>query len=211
LLYIYGLKNVNNIQELLGQTDIYIIDQVMKGRYAPGDTMLDAGCGNGRNLHWFVQNHFNIYGIDTHEEAIRNLKNAYPYLPAGVLTVSPVEETVFHDNYFDHIICSAVLHFADSTAMFNKMMAEMVRILKPGGTLFIRMASDIGIEDKVKHLKDGVYLIPDGTRRFLLTRNLLAACMQQYQLSFIEPLKTVNVNDTRCMSTLLLQKKVNFK
>lgn len=82
----------------------------------------------------------------------------------------------------------------------------MVRILKPGGTIFIRMTSDIGIESKVVHIAEGVYLIPDGSNRFLLTRSLLTACMQQNKLSFLEPLKTVNVDDTRCMSTLLLQK-----
>lgn len=178
----------------------------MKGRYLSGDAILDAGCGTGRNLHWFVQEHFNIYGIDTNEEAIRNLKNSYPHLPPATLSVCPVEETIFPGNYFDHIICSAVLHFADSTSMFNNMMAEMVRILKPCGTLFIRMTSDIGIEHKVKLINEGVYLIPDGSKRFLLTRPLLAVCMQQNNLSFTEPLKTVNVGDIRCMSTLVLQK-----
>lgn len=171
-----------------------------------GDIILDAGCGSGRNMHWFLQNDFDIYGLDTNEEAISTLKSSYPHLPTGKLTISPLEETVFPDNYFDHIISSAVLHFADSTAGFNKMMGEMVRVLKPGGILFIRMTSDIGIEYKAKHIKDGVYLIPDGSKRFLLTRSLLADCMQQNNLSFAEPLKTVNVDDIRCMSTLVLQK-----
>jgi tellurite methyltransferase len=82
----------------------------------------------------------------------------------------------------------------------------MVRVLKPGGSLFIRMTSDIGIENKVKVINDGVYLIPDGSTRFLLTKSLLASIFQQYPLSFIEPFKTVNVDDMRCMSTLVLQK-----
>jgi ubiquinone/menaquinone biosynthesis C-methylase UbiE len=137
---------------------------------------------------------------------ISNLRNSNPGLPADRFLVSAVEKTTFADGFFDHIISSAVLHFANSTAHFNAMMAEMVRILKPGGTLFIRMTSDIGIEEKVKHVNDGVYLIPDGSKRFLLTRSLLTECMQQNKLSFIEPLKTVNVDDMRCMSTLVLQK-----
>ena len=82
----------------------------------------------------------------------------------------------------------------------------MVRILKPGGSLFIRMTSDIGIEGKVRLINDGVFHIPDGTKRFLLTRSLLTECMKLLNLSFIEPLKTVNVNDERCMSTLVLLK-----
>ena len=112
----------------------------------------------------------------------------------------------FQDNYFDHIISSAVLHFADSVSQFHSMITEMVRILKPKGSLFIRMTSNIGIEDKVQLINDGVYTIPDGSTRFLLTRQLLAMVMKKYQLSFLEPLKTVNVDDIRCMSTLVLQK-----
>ena len=197
---------INNIQDILGQTDIYLIDQLMKGRYKPAERILDAGCGNGRNMHWFIQNKYAIFGIDLNEEAISLLKNKYPEMPSDRFTVSALESTSFPDNYFDHIICSAVLHFANSTVQFNKMMSEIVRILKPGGSLFIRMTSDIGIEGKVRLINDGVFHIPDGTKRFLLTRSLLTECMQLLNLSFIEPLKTVNVNDERCMSTLVLLK-----
>ena len=63
-------NNNNSISVLLGCTDIYPIDHIMKGRYAPGDKILDAGCGDGRNMHWFVQNNFEIYGIDSSEAAI---------------------------------------------------------------------------------------------------------------------------------------------
>jgi ubiquinone/menaquinone biosynthesis C-methylase UbiE len=196
----------SNIQELLGETDIYLIDQLMKGRYKPDDKILDAGCGNGRNMQWFIENNYSIFGIDNNEEAISMLKNKYPELPPDRFTVSALESTLFQGNYFDHIICSAVLHFANSTVQFNKMMKEMVRILKPGGSLFIRMTSDIGIEDKVKLIADGVYNIPDGTKRFLLTKSLLNECMIQNNLSYIEQLKTVNVDNERCMSTLVLQK-----
>lgn len=192
---------------MLGNTDIYLIDQIMKGRYASGDKILDAGCGGGRNMHWFVQNNFEIYGIDSSEAAIINLINEYPALPAESLQVSLIEKLPFSDHFFEHVISSAVLHFAASTTHFKAMMGEMLRVLKPNGTLFIRMTSDIGIEDKVKLLSNGNYLIPDGSMRFLLTKPLLAECMQQFSLSFSEPLKTLNVDDMRCMSTLMLQKK----
>jgi ubiquinone/menaquinone biosynthesis C-methylase UbiE len=200
------MYSTNSIQSLLGQTDIYLIDQIMKGRYIADDILLDAGCGSGRNMYWFLQNGYNIIGIDTSVVAIEELKTKYPGLAAGSLLVSSIEKLSFADDHFNHIICSAVLHFAKSIAQFNCMLTEMVRVLRPGGSLFIRMTSDIGIEDKARLIADGVYVIPDGSTRFLLTKQLLGDCMQQNKLSFIEPLKTVNVNDVRCMSTLLLQK-----
>ena len=200
------MNDINFLKKTIGETDIYLIDQIMKGRYNVDDIILDAGCGTGRNLHWFLQNDFNIYGIDSNPEAIDNLKLNNSLLSDDRFQVSSVEKMPFPDNYFDHIISSAVLHFAKSALQFHQMTTEMVRVLKPGGSLFIRMTADIGIENKVELLKNGVYAIPDGSTRFLLTKSLLAELMKRHSLSFLEPLKTVNVNDIRCMSTLMLQK-----
>lgn len=200
------LTNENTIYQLLGETDIYLIDQLMKGRYGKNDKILDAGCGTGRNIQWFLQHNYAAWGCDINAETISQLKKRYPRLPVARLVVSTVENMAFADNYFDHVISSAVLHFAKSTAHFKAMLEEMTRVLKPAGSLFIRMTSDIGIEDKVKLLGDGVYHIPDGSTRFLVTRPLLEEMMRHLSLSFIEPLKTVNVNDVRSMSTLVLRK-----
>ena len=190
----------------IGQTDIYLLDQIIKGRYNTTDKILDAGCGEGRNMHWFLQNGFEIYGTDINETAIAQLRSTNPNLPVERLQVAAVEKLPYTDNYFNHIISSAVLHFANSTQHFKAMLTEMERVLKTNGSLFIRMTSDIGIENNVKLISDGVYIIPDGSKRFLLTKTLLAECMQENNLSFLEPLKTVNVDDLRCMSTLVLQK-----
>lgn len=178
----------------------------MKGRYYENDKILDSGCGSGRNMHWFLLNGFNIFGIDINEEAITKLVTENPFLPKDRLQVSSVEKMPFPDNHFNHVLSCAVLHFAISTNHFIEMFAEMVRVVKQKGTLFIRMASDIGIENNVRLIGDGVYNIPDGSDRFLLSKSLLSNCMKKHNLSFIEPLKTVNVDDVRCMSTLVLRK-----
>jgi ubiquinone/menaquinone biosynthesis C-methylase UbiE len=127
-------------------------------------------------------------------------------LPADRFQVASVESLPFANSFFDHIICSAVLHFAESNQQFNAMLSEMTRLLKPGGSLFIRMTSNIGIENMVIEVSDGVYKIPDGSTRFLLTKSMLKKLLIQYRFILIEPLKTVNVEDTRCMTTLLLKK-----
>jgi tellurite methyltransferase len=198
-----ALNNLNPIEEVIGYTDIYLLDQIMKGRYKTNDSILDAGCGYGRNLHWFLRNNIVIYGVDQDANAVQDLQHRYPAV-AERFSQSAVEKIPFEDDQFNHLISSAVLHFARDTAHFQDMIAEMARVLKPSGSLFIRMTSDIGIEDKVRLAGDGVYEIPDGSRRFLLTRTLLEDVMQKNGLSFLEPLKTVNVNDIRCMSTVLL-------
>ncbi len=196
----------DTIQQLIGNTDIYLLDQIMKERYKLNDRVLDAGCGDGRNLFWFLKNNIEVYGIDQNETPINYLKSQYAQFPEGRFLVADVNKLPFKNDFFDHVISSAVLHFDESTFHFNSMMKEMVRVLKPNGSLFIRMTSDIGIENKVQPIEDGVYHIPDGSIRFLLTKKLLDSTMQELNLSFIEPLKTVNVSDIRCMSTLVLKK-----
>jgi tellurite methyltransferase len=196
-----------DVVAVIGAMDIYLVDQVMKGRYQAGEVLLDAGCGRGRNMHWFLRNDFEIYGIDTDPLLIDELVRQNPVLPQGRFRVNAVEKTSFASEFFDGIISSAVLHFASSTTHFFQMLAELYRVLKPGGTLFLRMASDIGMEKKVQPLGDGVFLIPDGSTRFLLTRDLLEQVLARFPFSFLENFKTVNVADVRCMSTLVLQKQ----
>lgn len=195
------------LKSIIGDMDIYLLDQVMKGRYIKGDRILDAGCGEGRNLTWFVNEQVEIFGVDINEDNISYLKTLHPKLPANQFQVASLTATGFADNFFNHIICSAVLHFAENEEHFFAMLNELVRIVNPGGSLFIRMTSDIGIEKLVTKVSEHQYLLPDGSVRFLLTRKLLKQVLQALPVILIEPFKTVNVDDIRCMSTLLLQKQ----
>ena len=195
------------IQKQVGNTDIYLLDQIVKGRYLDDDIILDAGCGIGRNLHWFLLNQISCYGIDRDHQAIHQVKLAWPLLPGNRFQICAVENLPFADHFFNHVISSAVLHFANSHSQFERMISEMIRVLKPGGTLFIRMTSSIGMEDAIEPIGDGVFRIPDGSVRFLLTKPLLKKIVSDYGLSLQEQIKTVNVDDFRCMTTLLLQKE----
>ncbi len=193
------------IKQLLANTDIYLIDQIVKERYQPSETILDAGCGSGRNLHWFYQNDFNIYGIDKNEKQIEQLKQTYSK-QRDHFSVASLDKIPFEANFFNHIICNAVLHFAKDKAHFKAMFSELIRVLKPKGSLFVRVASNIGIEDKIKLVSEGVYQLPDGTTRFLLTKSLFSELQNIHQFKMLEIFKTVNVNDLRCMTTLVLEK-----
>lgn len=188
-------------------TDIYLIDQLLKGRYAAGGTLLDAGCGGGRNISWFVlQPNFDIYAIDTDQDAIDHLLQVYPSLKKDHVLCAPVQSLPFPDAFFDHIICSTVLHFAAGKADFLQMFSELNRVLKPGGSLFTRIASDIGIENKIVPLGNGRFTLPDGTDRFLLTRSLIEEMLTGFPVTLAEPVKTTNVRDIRCMTTLVFEK-----
>jgi len=195
--------NSKELKQEIGNIDIYLLDQILKERFNSSDKILDAGCGSGRNLQYFINNNFDVYGIDSNENRIKSLKNLNNN---HNFKVAKLEAIPFKNNYFNYIICNAVLHFAINETHFFKMLSELFRVLKPKGTLFIRMTSNFGIENLVKLIENGVYNIPDRSTRFLLTNTILEKLKTKYNFEFIEPLKTVNVNNLRCMSTLVIKK-----
>lgn len=197
---------MHHLSSLLGNTDIYLLDQMMKGRYTPPESILDAGAGGGRNLHWFVRQGFQVFGTDRNSEAVGALKDTYPELSADRFLVAPVESMPFPEASFHHVISSAVLHFAENHSHFEQMFGEMIRVLKPGGSLFVRVATDVGMEGKLAPLGHGRFHLPDGTDRYLLTRPMLEAQMQHHQLHWLEPFKTVLVDEVRSMAVLVLGK-----
>ncbi len=198
------------IQELnneLGNIDIYLLDQILKGRYSDTKTILDAGCGEGRNIVWFLKNNFQVFGIDKNASAIRMLqfvaRSLNPDIDKNNFVVGSIEDAIYPDSSFDAIICSAVLHFAENETHFFHMYNEIIRVLKPKGTLFIRMASNIGAEDKIEAIIEKKTFLPDGSARFLLSRQLLDKILKKYPIKLLEPVKTVNVQDSRFMTTLV--------
>ena len=190
---------------ILHNTDIYLIDQIMKNRYLAGEKLLDAGCGAGRNLLWFVESGLQVHGIDSDKYQIDYCREIFPSY-ADNFSTAMLDEIPYDNDYFDHIICSAVLHFAQNKEHFLQMFNELIRVLKPGGSLFIRMTSNAGLVTPEAQIADGVYLLKDETVRFLLTKDHLDNLMQQYNLDLLEPFKTTLVEDLRSMATIVLRK-----
>jgi tellurite methyltransferase len=201
---------INHLQQLYGNIDIYLFDQLLKGNYDNCHSVLDAGCGGGRNLLHFLRNGFDVYGIDPNPEAIDAVKE----LAAGIapnisktnFQVCSAEAMPFANDAFDLVICSAVLHFAENQQHFDNLVRSIWRVLKPGGYLFARMASDIGIENKVQSLGNGRYLLPDESERFLVNEPTLLRYTKELNGRLHEHIKTTNVQNLRCMTTWCIQK-----
>ena len=134
----------NNLQQLYGNIDIYLFDQLLKGTYGSCRKVLDVGCGGGRNLVYFLQNGFEVYGVDPNPEAVEAAKDLSASLaPANPLqnfNVHLAENMPFADGMFDLVICSAVLHFAQNHEHFDSMLRSIWRVMHPGGFLFARLA-----------------------------------------------------------------------
>lgn len=200
----------NNLQQQFGNIDIYLFDQLLKGRFDGCRKIIDIGCGAGRNLHYFLQNGFEVHGIDPNSSAINQVKQLSAELaPSNSLsnfTINTAEQLPYEDNTFDLAICSAVFHFAKDHSHFDAMLRSVWRVIKPGGYLLARLASDIGIEQLVTPVGNGVYHLPDGSERYLVNQQTLLNYTFKLNAVLFEPIKTTNVQNMRCMTTWCLQK-----
>lgn len=202
-----------NASEFFGDIDIYLFDQILKNRFVPEMKILDAGCGGGRNLVYFLRSGFEVFGVDRNHEAIERIRSfaqsITPENPSKNFQVSTVEKMPFADESFDVVISSAVLHFAADEQQFYEMLLEMRRVLKPSGMLFARLASTIGIEEKIEKIAERRYLLPDGSERFLVDEEMLFAATEKLGATFIEPIKTTNVQNLRCMTTWVIRRNAD--
>jgi SAM-dependent methyltransferase len=199
-----------NLQEQFGGIDVYLFDQLLKRRFDPRMRVLDAGCGSGRNLVYFLREGFEVCGVDTSPDAVarvRSLAHALaPHLPAENFRREPVERMSFESESFDAVLSSAVLHFARDEAHWLAMTREMWRVLKPGGIFFARLASTAGVEDEVQHLGGRRYRLPGGVEWLLSDERMLREMTDSLRGELLDPLKTVVVHGARSMSVWCLHK-----
>jgi tellurite methyltransferase len=201
---------VLDLEDQFGSIDIYLFDQLLRGRIAPGMRVLDAGCGSGRNLVYLLRAGYEVFGTDTDRNAIDAVRRLAailaPNLPSDNFRAEPVEQMTFPDSFADVVLSSAVLHFARDDEQFRAMMRDTWRVLKPGGLLFCRLASSIGMEQRVKRIAGRRFTLPDGSDRYLVDEALLSDLTQRLGGQLLDPLKTTIVQNQRCMTTWVVRK-----
>lgn len=198
------------LNRLLGNVDIYLLDQILKGRFSKEMKILDAGCGEGRNAVYFINQGYQIFGIDPNETAIQycrfRAKSLNPDFDIHRFQIGRLEDIPFHAGAFDAVICSAVLHFADSVDNFWEMIREIHRILKPGGVFWLRMATGFaGVLEESIALNSGKFLLPDGSTRFLMTQEHVDN-LEKMGFRNLENPKSVLVHGQRAMGVLVMEK-----
>jgi tellurite methyltransferase len=194
----------------LGKIDIYLLDQILRGRIPPGSRVLDAGCGAGRNLVYLLRAGYPISGVDEDPDAIgavRELaRRLAPHPEKTDFRVESIEAMTFPDASADVVVSSAVLHFARDDAQFEAMLRSMWRVLSPGGLFFSRLASTIGIEPLVRRIDGRRFALPDGTQRYLVDEEMLMRFSRELGGTLLDPLKTTVVQNQRSMTTWVLRK-----
>ena len=199
-----------SLLEQFGNIDIYLFDQILRGRIATGMRVLDTGCGSGRNLIYLLQCGYDVFGADSDPEAVAGTRqlaaSLAPALPADNFRVETVEAMSFPNAFADFVISSAVLHFARDDDHFEAMLRGTWRVLKPGGLMFCRLASSIGMERQVERIEGRRFLLPDGSERYLVDEEFLRTRTASLGGRLLDPLKTTIVQDQRCMTTWVVRK-----
>ena len=200
-----------SLTDQFGQIDIYVFDQLLRGRIVPGMRVFDAGCGGGRNLVYLIRQGYDVCGNDADANAIAHVRAMAATLAPGSrfdFRVEAIEHTSFPDAHADAVIASAVLHFARDAAHFEAMLRQMWRVLKPGGVFFARLASTIGIADDVVAIGDGRFRLPDGSDRFLVDAPAIESWTRALSGTLLDPIKTTVVHNQRSMTTWVANKQI---
>jgi hypothetical protein len=160
-----------DLAEQFGAIDIYLFDQLLRGRIERGMRVLDVGCGSGRNIVYLLREGYDVFGVDADPRAV-----------------------------------DAVKRLSSSLAPNDAMLQGTWRVLKPGGLLFCRLASSIGMEQQVRRLAGRRYLLPDGSERYLVDEAMLVRLTEELGGRLEDPLKTTVVQNQRCMTTWVVRK-----
>jgi SAM-dependent methyltransferase len=201
---------VTDLASLLGSIDIYLFDQILRGRVPAGSDVFDAGCGPGRNLVFFLREDYDVRAVDPDAGAVRSVQalaqSLAPRLPVSNFRAEPVEVNSFPDRSADFVISSAVLHFARNRAHFQAMLDGTWRLVRSGGILFCRLASTIGMEGRFTPVGNGRFQLPDGSERYLVDEETLMTLTGELSGELLDPLKTTVVQDRRCMTTWVMKR-----
>ena len=198
------------LRSAFGEIDIYLFDQLARGRFDHRRRVLDAGCGEGRNLVYFLRNGFTCFGIDREAAAVTQVRavasRLAPVLPLDHFVVGEIDALPWPDSSMDAVIASAVLHFARDEAHFSRMVEELGRVLAPGGFLLARLASTIGLEATLGNAAGTRAALPDGSVRFVVDETMLIDWTHRLGGRLLDPIKTTNVQGQRCMTTWCVEK-----
>lgn len=200
------------LNSTFGNADLILIDQILKNRFQRQTKILDAGCGEGRNMTFFINNGFNIYGIDTNPDAIKiariYCKSLNKRYEAEQIQQFSIENNPFPDNFFDAIICINVLHSAKNRNDFFLWFGELFRMLSYGGFLLLGMQSNIGLS-RYHKAGDQKNIGESGQEDlYLLTGDVLDEILRLDYLKAVENTKTLMIDEKISNTYLFLEKSV---
>lgn len=107
--------------------------------FSPKSTILDIGCGNGRDSIFFSKQGFRVFAFDQSENSINLLKNKYTTNPS--FSVADIDKFDFSDYNINIAYARFLLH-AISESTFEKLFDNIFDLLPRGGIFATESRSD---------------------------------------------------------------------
>lgn len=98
--------------------------------------VLDVGCGPGVMVEVVLERGGIFDGLDISPEMVREATEKFGDLPDVRFGVGNIESIDAAENSYDQLICMAVIEYLNTP---DQALAEMHRVLKPGGIAIITM------------------------------------------------------------------------
>jgi len=98
----------------------------------PKSRILDVGCGYGRDCKFFIEQGFDVVGLDSSGEAI---KLAEEFVPDGTFIKADATNMPFQDQAFDVVFSHLFMHLLYRDDVRRKFLKECERVLRPGGLI----------------------------------------------------------------------------
>lgn len=195
------LNHVAAFRDQWGGMDLHLLDLLMKGHLDRLRHVLDLGAGKGRNGLPFWKAGCALTAVDAAEPAFAD----YPADERLTTLVAAFEERPWEPVH-DLVVLCAVLHFARDLAHWRAMAEAAWSAVAPGGVLFVRTASTVGLSSIAPRLPEGGFTVGQGEQPFLVDAEEFLVQTHLWAAHWLEPLRTSVVEGGRCMTTWVLQK-----
>lgn len=155
------------IRSILGKYPDLNLD---KSKYC-GARLLDLGFGDCRNMPLLDNCKFDIHGVEISPQIIKMAEQKLEQLGIrAVLKTGTNVNIPFDDSYFDYLLACHSCYYVDKDTSFNQNLAEMVRVLKQGGTFIASLPAPgnfilkdcIRLEDGHVIIKNDLYNLRNG-------------------------------------------------
>jgi len=150
----YDFSKSKPVSVLVSFCDNYLKD---------GATILDLGCGGGRNAHYLAQRGYRVYAVDTAAAAIEFCQKRFTLFNlSGIFKRGTFDHIPFPDDFFSGVVCVAALdHITFEGA--QAAIVEIRRVLAPSEVILLTFDPPETDED----ILDEAEVLPDGTLRFV--------------------------------------------
>lgn len=122
---------------------------------AKGKRLLDVACGTGRTLGQIAETHpdLKLYGLDLSPYYIQEARETLADIPNVSLVTENAEDMPFSDQLFDIVTSVYLFHELPRNAR-RRVMAEMRRVLRPGGLLVIEDSAQYAEAEELRPFLD---------------------------------------------------------